>query len=281
MKKYYLQLISLMAALLFLSCPFSNDIRLIIRGDDMGFCHEANVGCITSYQEGIMTVVEVMVPCPAFKEAAKMLRENPGLDVGIHLTMTSEWSNLKWGSLTHAPSLVDSSGHFFQEVWTYGELETSQVFSEADWKLEEVERELRAQIDTALAYIPHCSHLSSHMAFHQASPLIMHLILNLAKEYKLTSNLSWWPIKEIDLFGDNWTAEEKIEHAVGVLENLEPGRYIFVEHPGIDTPAMRAIDDYMGVDTAISRDAVTKAFTSEKINEVIKKRGIKLVRYGE
>ena len=279
MKIKILQLITLLVILFLLSCSFGNDIRLIIRGDDMGFCHEANVGCITSYREGIMTVVEVMVPCPAFKEAARMLCENPGLDVGIHLTMTSEWSNLKWGPLTYAPSLVDSNGHFFQEVWTYGELDSSQVFSEADWKLEEVERELRAQIDTALAYIPHCSHLSSHMAFHRASPLIMHLILNLAKEYKLTSNLSWWPIKEIDLFGDNWTAEEKIERAVGVLENLRPGRYIFVEHPGIDTPVMRAIDGYMGVDTAISRDTVTKAFTSDKLKDVIKRRNIKLISY--
>lgn len=66
------------------------EIRLIVRGDDIGFCHSANVGCIKSYRDGIVRSVEVMVPCPWFNEAVEMLNNNPGLDVGIHLTVTCE-----------------------------------------------------------------------------------------------------------------------------------------------------------------------------------------------
>src|SRR4030043_2456796 len=68
------------------------DISLIVRGDDIGSCHAANVACIRSYKEGIMKSVEVMVPCSWLPEAVKMLNENPGLDVGIHLLRTSEWA---------------------------------------------------------------------------------------------------------------------------------------------------------------------------------------------
>lgn len=81
---------------------------LIIRGDDIGSCHAANVACIRAYKEGIMTSVELMVPCSWFPEAVKLLNENPGLDVGVHLIMTSEWENFKWRPLTWAPSLTDA-----------------------------------------------------------------------------------------------------------------------------------------------------------------------------
>ena len=90
----------------------NDSIRLLLRGDDIGSSHTANVACIESYREGIVQSIEVMVPCPWFNEAAMMLRENPGLDVGVHLTLTSEWEFYKWGPLTQAPSLVDERGNF-------------------------------------------------------------------------------------------------------------------------------------------------------------------------
>src|SRR4030042_4829637 len=77
-------------------------VSLIVRGDDIGSCHAANVACIRSYKEGIMTSVELMVPCSWFPEAVKMLNENPGLDVGIHVVLTREWDNYKWRPLTRA-----------------------------------------------------------------------------------------------------------------------------------------------------------------------------------
>lgn len=87
-------------------------IRLIVRGDDMGSCHTANEACLRCYQKGILRSVGVMVPAPWYPEAARMLRENPGLDVGVHLTLTSEWEGCKWGSVPHAPSLCNRRGYF-------------------------------------------------------------------------------------------------------------------------------------------------------------------------
>ena len=91
----------------------SEAIRLIVRGDDIGSSHAANGACIRCYRDGIVRSVEVMVSAPWFNEAARMLNENPQLDVGVHLTLTSEWENCKWGPLTEAPSLVDEQGHFY------------------------------------------------------------------------------------------------------------------------------------------------------------------------
>jgi len=89
------------------------EIRLLVRGDDIGMSHAVNAACIKAYQEGIMQSVEVMVPCAWFEEAVIMLNENPGLDVGVHLVLNSEWDTFKWRPLTHVPGLVDSAGYFF------------------------------------------------------------------------------------------------------------------------------------------------------------------------
>jgi predicted glycoside hydrolase/deacetylase ChbG (UPF0249 family) len=254
-------------------------IRLIVRGDDMGFCHAANEGCIKSYEEGIMTVVEVMVPGPYFLEAVKMLNENPDLDVGIHLTLTSEWENIKWGPLTDSPSLADEDGNFYQMVWPDDAYPPHKALATSNWKLEEIEKEIRAQIELALKHIPHISHMTPHMAFHQISPQVRNLLFRLAKEYGLNANIRFLPLPYIDLFGNAFTAEERIANAVQVLEELEPGTWQCYEHPGMDTPEMRNVWHNGDENVAIARDAVTKAFTSEKVKEVIARRKIKLIGY--
>ena len=81
--------------------------RLIVRADDMGSFRAANIACLKGYTEGIESSIEVMVVTAWFPEAARLLRENPGIDVGLHLTLTSEWENVKWRPLTHCPSLTD------------------------------------------------------------------------------------------------------------------------------------------------------------------------------
>lgn len=254
-------------------------IRLIVRGDDMGFCHAVNVGCIKSYQEGILTTVEVMVPGPHFLEAAQMLNENPGLDVGIHLTLTSEWEKLKWGPLTNAPSLVDSNGHFFPMVWPNDAYPPNQALATSLWRIEEIERELRAQIELALKHIPWISHLTPHMGFIEMSPKVLNLCLQLAREYNLDANIRFLPLKRVDLFEDGYTAEEKINNAVRILENLDPGTWDFYEHPGMDTPELRNVWHIGDEDVAFARDAVTKALTSVKLRDVIERRKIKLIGY--
>jgi predicted glycoside hydrolase/deacetylase ChbG (UPF0249 family) len=208
-----------------------------------------------------------------------MLNENPGLDVGVHLTLTSEWETIKWGPLTNAPSLVDENGHFFPMVWPDDVYPPDRALGTSDWKLDEIEQELRAQIELTLEHIPHCSHVTPHMAFHEISPQVVRLVFRLAREYDLETNIRFLPLRDVDLFEDAVTAEEKIENAVRILEGLGPGTYQFVDHPGMDTPEMRNVWHVGDEHVAVWRHAVTKAFTSERVKEVILRRKIKLVGY--
>ncbi|HEX6890350.1 MAG TPA: ChbG/HpnK family deacetylase, partial [Chryseolinea sp.] len=91
--------------------------RLIVRGDDMGFSHSGNEAIIKAYKEGIETSVEIIVPSPWFPEAVKMLNENPSLDVGIHIAITSEWDNIKYRPVSYCPSLTDEDGYFYPMIW--------------------------------------------------------------------------------------------------------------------------------------------------------------------
>lgn len=260
--------------------PSGGEIKLIVRADDIGSSHAANLACIRSYREGIARSVEVMVPCPWFNEAAKMLREDPGYDVGVHLTLTSEWENYKWGSLTQAPSLVDGNGHFYPMTSQRSDFPPNTGFLESKWNIHEVEKELRAQIELAKKEIPQVSHLSSHMGTPTCTPELRALVQRLAKEYKLPVDTPGakhfrWPADS------KASAEQREAALVKALEALGPGVWILVEHPGLDTPEMRAIGHKGYWEVATHRDAVTKAFTSDNVKEVIKKRGIQLVSYGD
>ena len=249
----------------------ADPIKLIVRADDIGSAHAANVACIRSYRDGIARSVEVMVPCPWFNEAVQMLRETPGYDVGVHLTLTSEWANYKWGPITQSPSLVDSSGYFFA---------TNRDFLAAKWNIHKVGKELRAQIELARKQIPQVSHLSSHMGTPTSTPELRTLVQRLAAEYKLpieTPGAQWfrWAAD------NNTTAEQREAALVKALQELKPGIWILVEHPGLDTDEMRAIGHEGYWNVAAHRDGVTRSFTSERVKEVIKARNIQLVSYGE
>ncbi len=89
------------------------EIRLIIKGDDMGAGHGINTATIDAYKDGVLTATNIIVPGPWFLEAARLVNENPGLDVGVHLTITSEWQDIKWRPLTHALTNVDADRYFF------------------------------------------------------------------------------------------------------------------------------------------------------------------------
>jgi predicted glycoside hydrolase/deacetylase ChbG (UPF0249 family) len=254
-------------------------IRLIVRGDDMGFSHYANVGCIKAYQQGILTAVEVMVPCEYFPEAVEMLKKNPGLDVGIHLTLNSEWENIKWGPLTNAPSLVDEDGYFLPMTWPDQAYPPNKAIGTTNWQLDEIEKELRAQIELILHHFPDCSHATPHMGFHTISPEIYNVTFKLMKEYNVDANIRTIPLKMIWLFGDSFDSKEMAANAVKVLENLGPGTYETYDHPGM------IIEDeelgwHIGAENdGIYRDAVTKALTDKRLQEVINRRNIKLIGY--
>ena len=158
-------------SLLLLGIATLNAQRLVVRMDDIGASHAENIAVIKCYQEGIGRSAEVMTVCPWFLEAAEMLNENPGLDVGIHVAFNSEWTNYKWKSFTHCPSLCDEDGYL--NMRRGGEI-----------NLEEVEAELRAQIEIGLKYIRNVTHISDHM-FWTAQPGLKEMAIRVAGEYGL------------------------------------------------------------------------------------------------
>ncbi|MFC2124165.1 polysaccharide deacetylase family protein [Bacteroidota bacterium] len=265
----------------FNSCAQDNEIRLIVRADDIGSSHTANVACIDVYKDGIARSVEIMVPCPWFLEAVEMLKEVPGYDVGVHLTMTSEWENIKWGPVSDAPSLTDENGYFYPTFWPGDNFPVERTFTHSNWTPADVEKELRAQIEMAIKHLPNVSHMGIHMGGTSADPRIAEIHEKLAKEYDLITSLEPYGVQRFDGFRRAKTVEEKICNLVDGLENLKPGTYMFIDHPGYDTPEMRAIGHEGYYHVAEDRDGVTKAWTDEKVKEVIERRGVKLISYAD
>ena len=253
--------------------------RLIIRGDDMGYTHSGNDALIKCYNEGIEKSIEVIVPSPWFPEAVKLLNENPGVDVGVHLAITSEWDNIKWRPLTEAKSLRDSNGYFYPMIWPNKNYPGRAVTQNA-WSIEDIEKEWRAQIELAQKNIPRLSHISGHMRCTNLNDDVKSLAQKLAKEYHIDIDLAQFNVKSIGYNGPAKTPGEKKESFIKMLNSLQPGNtYLFVDHPGINTPELQAIH-HIGYETvAEDRQGVTDLFTSEEVKKAIRKKGIQLISY--
>ncbi|WP_221391069.1 polysaccharide deacetylase family protein [Dyadobacter sp. NIV53] len=253
--------------------------RLIVRGDDMGYSHAGNEALIKSYKDGFESSIEVIVPSPWFPEAVKMLAENPGIDVGIHLALTSEWDNVKWRPLSDCPSLKDADGYFYPMI-NSNKNYPKRAILENDWKIADVEKEFRAQIEMAIKKIPRISHFSSHMGCASMTPEVKALTIKLATEYKIPIIVTDDQLKYAPYDGDHKTPQEKVESFIRMLGKLEAGQtYLFVDHPGLDSPELRAIHHIGYEDVAMDRQGVTDLFTSEKVKAVIKEKGIKVIGY--
>jgi len=264
------------------SCAQNKEIRIIVRADDIGAAHSINEACIEVYKNGIARSVEIMVPCPWYPEAVKMLKEVPGYDVGIHLTMTSEWENVKWGPISHAPSLTDKNGYFYPTYWAGENFTEEQTLTHNDWSPEEVEQELRAQIEQALKDLPgRITHMGIHMGGASADPKIAEIQAKLAAEFDLITSLDPYGVERFNGFKGARFADEMIHNLIEELENIGPGTYLFVDHPAYDTPEIQALGHKGYMDVAKNRDGVTRAWTDERVKEVIRKRGIKLISYAD
>ena len=245
----------------------------------MGYTHSGNEAIIKCYQEGIETSIEVLVASPWFPEAVKLLKQNPGVDVGIHLDLTSEWENVKWRPLSDCKSLKDSNGYFYPMVFPNKNYPGKSIM-ENKWKIEDVEKEFRAQIEMALRNIPNISHLSAHMGCTNLSPDVRALTIRLAKEYKIPVDPELDYKGSIGYDGPNKTAEEKIQSFINMLNKLEPGKtYIFIDHPGICNDELKAVYHIGYEDVCADRQGVTDLYTNEKVKALIRQKGIKLIGY--
>jgi predicted glycoside hydrolase/deacetylase ChbG (UPF0249 family) len=268
----------------FLTCQITaqsqDEIRLLVRGDDLGSFASANQACIDACTKGIVRSVEVMVPCTWFPEAVKLLNENPSIDVGVHLTLTSEWSNCKWRPLTCAKSLVDEYGYFYPFIWPREDMPGRSI-QEAKWDLREIEAEFRAQIEMAKKCIGNVTHISTHMGCAEWNDEVKTLLLNLAKEYGLFwhPDSSWENFPKMNARNTDST-EKRIEDFIEALDKLKPGNtYIFIEHPAYNTPEMQKVNHKGYENVGADRDGIVKIYTDARVKSFIEKKGIRLVSY--
>jgi len=243
--------------------------RLLVRADDMGASRSANFAAIEAYEKGIVRSVEVMVPGAWFEEAALLLRDRPGLDVGVHLTLTSEWSGIKWRPLTDCPSITDESGYFFSQT---------RRLSESAWDIIAIEKELRAQIELALKRIPHITHLSEHMGCLSFSDEGKALLEKLATAYGLSVNLagvsrfpSW--------SGSSVCATDKLSNLRREIEQLPAGTYLLVEHPAYDDLETQGFGHVGYENVAEDRAGVLRAFTDPTVQRKVTEQEIQLISY--
>lgn len=156
----------------------ADDARLVIaHQDDVGMCHSANGAFATLAGKGFITCGSVMVPCPWFREVAAMAEADPALDIGVHLTLTSEWEHYRWrpiSTVSSASGLIDGDGFMWRRI----PMLRQHVVAEA------AEAEMRAQIDTALAAGIRVTHLDTHMGA-ALTPELIDVYLRLGHDYAL------------------------------------------------------------------------------------------------
>ncbi len=127
---------------------------LIVNADDFGMCNAANEAVFDLFRSGRLHSSTIMMPCPAAEDAVRFSIENPQYAIGIHLTLTSEWRSYRWSSLTRGKSLEEPDTGY---MWKESDIVEKNV------KIKEVEKELHAQIDKALAMGMKPSHADNHM----------------------------------------------------------------------------------------------------------------------
>src|SRR6059058_5333645 len=146
---------------------------LILHADDLGTAHSVDAASFDALDKGIISSASIMMPTPWVTEVAAYARAHPEADLGLHLTLTSEWATYRWGTVASAaavPSLLDSTGTLPDD--------TGPVSTRA--KMPEVEMEVRAQLERARALGIRPTHLDSHMGSLFGTPALLATYVKMA-----------------------------------------------------------------------------------------------------
>jgi len=222
---------------------------LILHADDLGFTHSANAASFDALDKGAISSASIMMPTPWITEVAAYARAHPDADLGLHLTLTAEWETYRWGSVESkdkVPSLLDADGTFPNN--------DSLVAVRATQ--EEIERELRAQIQRAMALGIRPTHLDSHMGSLFTTPALLATYVKLAHEYRLPflalrSNpfgAAQMPLGPNDIPLDaliqafpDIPADKWKDFYLNAIANLKPGLTEIIVHLGHDDAELQAV----------------------------------------
>jgi hypothetical protein len=273
-----------------------SDRVVIIHSDDIGMC-QATIDAYAELDEGSkISSGAVMVPCPWFLAAVDYYQSHPTTDLGIHLTLNSEWKSYRWAPLSTvdpASGLMDEQGFF------YHRFEEPQEFANA----QEVALELKAQIQQAIAAGMKPTHVDSHMLT-VIHPKFLQVYLETAYQFGLPAMIPRWVVQDWQNRGFDLESSEKmatiienyeeqgypmLDHFTGLklndptnrmqqakqaLANLPTGLSHFYIHPSKDTPETRAISpDWQG------RVADYDVFMDEQMIDFLKEEGFQVIGY--
>lgn len=242
----------------------ADKIVLILHADDIGMCPEANISAKRNMENDYIQSSAVMMPCPNAQEFIEWAKEHPDEDVGLHLTLTSEWKTYRWPGLTsaeEAPGLLDEEGKLWHEV--------IQVVQNAS--PEEVEKEIRAQVQQALDWGYQPDHMDTHMGTLYGLHLFTKAYLKVAEEYEIPAMVidfenpvvvqgfkeAGYPINQemidlvnayslpkLDFFASAPNAdtyEEKKASFQALVRSLQPGLTEIIFHPSELTDNLKSI----------------------------------------
>lgn len=261
---------------------------VILHADDIGMCYEANSSAQRSLTQGDYRSAAAMVPCPWFPEMAAWCVANPQHDVGLHLTLTSEWKFYRWGSVApreQVKTLLDSNGYLF------GNVPTVALSAKAD----EVAAEIRAQLARARKLGMQPSHLDTHMGTLYARPDYTKAYLKLAMDEGIPAMaiemtppmidkfrkqgypfneetlkaLADYTLPKLDDFhsvGPGKTYEEKRQKLLEQIRLLPPGLHEIIFHPSVETEGLKKITNSWNQriwEDRLFTDQVVKGFLKE------------------
>ena len=223
---------------------------LILHADDLAVAHSVDAASFDALNKNAVTSASIMVPCAWLTEVASYAKEHPDADLGLHLTLTSEWKVDRWGpmeSKDKVTSLLDPSGYLWPET---------QKATQSE-KPEEVEREIRAQVAHAIAMGIHPTHLDSHMGVLFSDPELFAKYVKVAHEYKLPFLAVKLPkappqltsvLSDKDVIPDAIVMASPTVHAnewrdfyVNAVKNLKPGLTEIIVHLGRDDAELQAV----------------------------------------
>ena len=262
---------------------------IIVHADDLGETHAVNAAAIKALERGSINSASLMVPCPWFPEIADYATSHPDVDFGLHLTVTSERVYYRWGPVADAdkvPSLLDKYRYFYHD-WEHNQHINPK----------EVEIELHAQIERALAMGVRPTHLDSHQyRLIMNGKELFDVLLRVAHEYKLPVFVTrdWFadhPYLQQSLgpgdivldhtvtIGPEVPAEKWPEFYILGLKNLQPGVTEFVIHPGFDDEELRAATRERSTWGSAWRQRDFDFFTSDQFRQILVQENIKLITW--
>lgn len=255
---------------------------LIVNADDFGMYQAINEATIRSMKEGIVQSTTLMMPCPGAPAAIALLRANPDLHFGVHLSVICDIDHFRWNPLSpkaNVPSLLDETDNFYHKSRMAEMLEKT--------KIEELELEYRAQIEAVLATGLKPTHLDWHVIYNGGRADAFNLTYRLAKEYRLALRVmsqpyisqvlhQGLPADEYDVLDSfSLKLEHKSDQYAHLLRELPEGLSEWAVHPGLDTVETRTLDP----DGLLVRQTDFDFVGSPLAREIIKKEGITLLNY--